>query len=57
MEMENGFAPFDKYDYDIVPLYVPYGCRSVYEKAEGWKLFRTIVEMEEEKPYTFEATV
>lgn len=56
MEMENGFAPFGKYDYDIVPLYVPYGCRSVYEKAEGWKLFRTIVEMEEEKPYTFEAT-
>lgn len=56
MEMENGFAPFGKYDYDIVPLYVPYGCRGAYEKAEGWKLFRTIVEMEEEKPYTFEAT-
>ena len=35
-------------------LYVPYGCKAAYEAADGWKNFKTIVEMPAE-PLTLTA--
>ena len=32
--------------YATVPLYVPKGCKSLYQQTEGWKLFQTIEEKE-----------
>ena len=40
-------SQFDGVDYETCVLYVPYGCGEAYRNAEGWKLFKHIVEMED----------
>ena len=35
---------FDQSAYDNAKLYVPQGCKSKYQNAENWKLFKNIVE-------------
>lgn len=34
----------DNYIYDNAILYVPKGTKALYEKTEGWNLFKNIVE-------------
>ena len=33
-------------DFTTATLYVPYGCKTAYQQAAGWKNFQNIVEME-----------
>ena len=37
-------------------LYIPYGTKSLYEAADGWKLFQNIVEMDATIDYTYDST-
>ena len=37
-------------DFTTATLYVPYGSKSAYQQAEGWKNFQNIVEMEPTSP-------
>ena len=39
-------SQFDGVDYETCVLYVPYGYGKAYRNAEGWNLFKHIVEME-----------
>ena len=38
-------SQFDGVDLETCVLYVPYGSKTAYEQAEGWKQFKHIVEM------------
>lgn len=40
-------SQFDGVDYETCVLYVPYGSGEAYRNAEGWNLFKHIVEMED----------
>jgi hypothetical protein len=44
---EHAQKALEGLDLDKITLYVPYGCKEVYEAADGWSLFRNIVEMED----------
>jgi hypothetical protein len=45
----DGIVPsqFEGIDFEKCVLYVPYGSGETYSRAEGWKLFKHIVEMED----------
>jgi hypothetical protein len=45
---EKYWYPFDEETFDIATLYVPLGSKEKYMAAEGWKMFKNIVEIEEQ---------
>mgnify|MGYP002622756313 CR=1 FL=1 len=46
---DDAVTAFEGINLNEVTLYVPYGCRSLYENADGWNLFANIVEMTKEE--------
>ena len=42
----GGYSTFSSVDKNTCTLYVPKGCKSSYNKAEGWNEFMNIVEVE-----------
>ncbi len=47
---QTGVDAFEHSNLDNATLYVPYGTKSKYEQADGWKEFKNIVEMGETTP-------
>lgn len=45
--MKEYASQFDGVDFDNCILYVPFGSGQIYREAEGWCLFKHIVEMED----------
>ncbi|MBD5392071.1 leucine-rich repeat domain-containing protein, partial [bacterium] len=52
---DDGYS-FEGFTYALGTLYVPQGCKSTYESAEGWHKFSKIEEIEEAGP-TYMVTV